>query len=55
MFSKENIIVDEENGKKRGLFLAYPARDMMKLAIGMLICIKDIFTIICFLNFLKDF
>jgi len=53
LFSKENAVVEEENGKIRGLILAYPAGDMKKLAIGMLKCIKGIFMISGLLNFIK--
>ena len=53
MYSKENVVVEEENGKIRGLFLAYPASDMKQLARNMLKCIKEMFMISGFLNILK--
>ena len=53
LYSKDNIIVEEENGKIRGLLLGYPASDMKKLAIQMLKCIKGMFMICGLLNFIK--
>ena len=53
IYSKENVVVEEENGTIRGLFLAYPARDMKKQAINMLKCIKGMFVISGVFNFIK--
>ena len=53
MYSKENIVVEEENGKIRGLILAYMASDMKRLSKNMLHCIKGMFMISSFLNILK--
>jgi ribosomal protein S18 acetylase RimI-like enzyme len=53
MYSKENIVVEEENGKIRGLILAYPASDMKQLGKNMLKCIKEMFRISGFVNILK--
>ena len=53
MYSKENIVVEEENGKIRGLILAYPANDMEKLARKMLRYTREIFMISGFLNFFR--
>lgn len=53
MFSKGNIIIEEENGEIRGLLLAYPASDMMKMAIRMLKSIKQMIKIGGLSNFLR--
>jgi ribosomal protein S18 acetylase RimI-like enzyme len=53
MYSKENIVVEEERGKIRGLILAYPAREMKQLSKNMLRCIKEMFVISGLINFLK--
>ena len=53
LYSKDNVVVEEENGKIRGLLLAYPARDMKKMAIKMFKLIKGILRISGLLNFLK--
>jgi len=34
LYSKDNIIVEEENSKIKGLILAFPARDLKQLEIG---------------------
>ena len=36
MIDKEKIVIEEENGRIRGLILAYPASDKNKMAIPML-------------------
>ena len=41
-FSKENIVVEVENGKIRGLILAHPVSNLMKFLMSELKCIKDI-------------
>jgi len=53
LYSKENVVVEEENDKIRGLLLAYPASDMKNLVIQMLKCTKGMFMISGFLNFFK--
>jgi ribosomal protein S18 acetylase RimI-like enzyme len=53
MYSKENIVVEEENGKIRGLILAYPASDMEKLARKMLRYTREMFVISGFINFFR--
>jgi ribosomal protein S18 acetylase RimI-like enzyme len=53
MYSKENIVVEQESAKIRGLILAYPASDMQQLSKNMLRCIKEIFVVSGLLNFLK--
>ena len=53
MYSRENIVVEEERGKIRGLILAYPASDMRQLSKNMMRCTKEIFVISGLLNFLK--
>ena len=53
MYSKDNIVVEEENGKIRGLMLAYPASDMKQLGKNMLKCIKEMIRLSGFLNILK--
>ncbi|HEY42160.1 MAG TPA: GNAT family N-acetyltransferase [Dehalococcoidia bacterium] len=53
MYSKENAVVEEENGKIRGLLLAYPASDMMKMAFRMLKSIKRMIKIGGLSNFLR--
>ena len=53
LFSKENIVVEEENSNIRGLILAYPASDMKKMVTGMLKCLKGMFMISGLLNFMK--
>jgi len=40
-FSKENIIVEEENGKIRGLILAHPVSYLKRFLINELKCIRD--------------
>ncbi|MFC2069602.1 GNAT family N-acetyltransferase [Chloroflexota bacterium] len=52
-YSKENVVVEEENGKIRGLILAYPASDMKILTMKTLKCIKGMFMIAGVLNFIK--
>ena len=53
MYSKENVVVEEENGKIRGLILAYPASDMNKMAIKMVRNIKGMLVTSGFFNFLR--
>jgi len=53
MFSKGNIIIEEENGRIRGLLLAYPANDMKKMAVNMLKCISGVLTISGLFNFIR--
>jgi ribosomal protein S18 acetylase RimI-like enzyme len=53
MYSKENIVVEEESGKIRGLILAYPASDMRLFSKNMLRCIKELFMISGFSKILK--
>ena len=53
MIAKEKIVIEEENGKIRGLILAYPASDMKKMAIPMLRSIKGLLLINGLLNLLK--
>lgn len=52
-YSKDYIVVEEENGKIRGFILAYPARDMQSMAKNMLKCLKEMVRISGFLNVLK--
>jgi ribosomal protein S18 acetylase RimI-like enzyme len=40
-FSKENIIIEEENGKIRGLVLAHPVSNLKQFMINELKCIKN--------------
>jgi ribosomal protein S18 acetylase RimI-like enzyme len=40
-FTRKNIIVEEENGKIRGLIIAHPVGDLHKLVITELKCIKE--------------
>lgn len=53
IYSKENIIVEEENGKVKGLILAYPAKEMKHLSKKMIHLIKDIIVIRGLHHFLK--
>jgi ribosomal protein S18 acetylase RimI-like enzyme len=53
MIDKEKIVIEEENGRIRGLILAYPASDMKKMAIPMLKSIKGLLLINGLLNLLK--
>jgi ribosomal protein S18 acetylase RimI-like enzyme len=45
MHSKENMIVEEEDGKIRGVVLAYPARDMKRLARNTAKCFREMISI----------
>ena len=47
------MIIEEENGRIRGLFLGYPARDMKQLSLNMSKSIKDIYRLVGFTDFLK--
>ena len=53
LYSREHIVVEEENGKIRGLLLAYPAIRMKQMGNHMFQCIKDMLKISSFLNFSK--
>ena len=53
MYSKENAIVEEENGRIRGLLITYPTIDMKKMVIKMLKNIKGMLMISGFFNFVK--
>ena len=53
MIAKERTAIEEENGRIRGLILAYPASDMKKMAIPMLRSIKGLLLINGLLNLLK--
>jgi len=53
IYSKENVIVEEENDTIRGLLLAYPAGDMKKLANKIIKYTTGIIRISGLLNFLK--
>jgi ribosomal protein S18 acetylase RimI-like enzyme len=53
MIDKEKIVIEEENGRIRGLILAYPASDKNKMAIPMLKSIKGLLLINGLLNLLK--
>ena len=53
MYSKENVVVEEENGRIRGLLLAYPASDMNNKAIKMLKSLKGMLMTSGFITFLK--
>ena len=53
MFAKENVVIEEENGRIRGLVLAYPASDMNKMVVNMLKTIKGVLMINGFLNFIR--
>ena len=53
LFSNYNIIIEEENGIIRGLILAYPARDMIKISMQMLKSIPGIMRIHGFKHFMK--
>ena len=52
-YSRDNIVVEEENGKIRGLILAYPARDMFKMGRQLLKCIIGMLAIGGIFNFIK--
>ena len=52
-YSKEKVIVEEQNGKIRGLLLAYPASSFKRLEKNTSKYIKDMFMISGFFNFLK--
>ncbi len=41
-FSRENIIIEQENGKIRGLIIALPVTDLRKLLLNEFKCIKEI-------------
>ena len=45
MHSKENMMVEEEDGKIRGVVLAYPARDMKRLARNTAKCFREMISI----------
>ena len=53
MLAKEKIVIEEENGRIRGLILAYPASDMKKMAMPMLKSIKGLLRINGLVNLLK--
>lgn len=53
LFSTDNIQIEEEDSIVRGLILAYPARDMVKISVKMLKSIPGLFRISGFLNFMK--
>ena len=52
-YSRDNIIVEEEDGRIRGLILAYPASDMNKLGRQLLKYIIGMIAIGGIFNFLK--
>lgn len=53
IYSKENILIEEENGNIKGLILAYPAQKMMLMSKQMLNLIKDMIFISGLVNFIK--
>lgn len=53
LYSQEHIVVEEEHGKIRGLLLAYPARDMKRLGMRMLKCLRGMFMISGVVNVVK--
>lgn len=53
LFSRDNITIDEDDGIVRGLVLAYPARDMVKISMRMLKSIPGISQIQGFQHFMK--
>jgi len=53
VYSKDNVVIEEENGTIRGLLLGYPARDMKTQSMQMLKSIKGMFVISGVLNFTK--
>ncbi|UCD08659.1 MAG: GNAT family N-acetyltransferase, partial [Dehalococcoidales bacterium] len=53
LFSKNNIIIEEENDIIRGLILAYPARDMIKISMQMIKSIPGMFRICGFKRFMQ--
>lgn len=52
-YSKDNVVVEEEDGRIRGLILGYPASDMKKLGMQMLKCVKGIIIVGGIVNLLK--
>jgi ribosomal protein S18 acetylase RimI-like enzyme len=53
MHSRENIIVEEEDGRIRGMILAYPARDMKRLARNTAKCFREMIRIAGFRDVLR--
>ena len=53
MIAKDKAFIEEENGRIRGLILAYPASDMKKMAMPMLKSIKGLLRINGLVNLLK--
>lgn len=53
IYSKENILIEEDNGNIKGLILAYPAQRMKQMSKQMFKIIKDIILISGFVNFIK--
>ena len=53
LFSRDNILIDEDDGIVRGLILAYPARDMIKISLRMLKSIPGLLRIRGFKCFVK--
>lgn len=45
MHSKENIVVEEDDGKIRGMILAYPVREMRRLAQNTAKCLTELIRI----------
>ena len=53
-YSKENVMVEEENGKIRGLLLAYPASNIKRFGKNMLKHIKGMVRISGFYKMVKE-
>lgn len=53
VYSREHIVVEEEDGEIRGLILSYPAKDMQQLGKNLLGCIRGMLMISGPLNFLR--
>ena len=53
IYSKENILIDEENGIAKGLILAYPAQEMKEMSKQMFSLMKDILLISGLVKFFK--
>jgi ribosomal protein S18 acetylase RimI-like enzyme len=53
MYSREYTVVEEENGRIRGLILAYPANEMNQLRRNVIKCTREMFRIIGPINLLK--
>ena len=53
LFSRQNAIIDQEDGKARGILVAYPAEDMKKMSLSMLKLLNQMFRQYSLRDFIK--